>query len=135
MTELLGTYSIIMEETGRIRLPQDVIEVFSELAYLCYGDGPHVKILPPKERDALLRSYLDKPRPLSTKDEWALRDISRSLSKVPIKGKGRLTIPKMFREHGGFKGGEQLMLVGVVRYLELWKSEETYKAAKERLGG
>jgi DNA-binding transcriptional regulator/RsmH inhibitor MraZ len=132
MIELLGTCFVIMEETGRIRLPQDYIDAFGDVVFLCFGEGPHVRLLPREERDALMKAYRDKPRPLSPEDEWALRELTRSLTEVPVKGKGRVTIPKAYREHGGFKGGEQLMLVGVLRHLELWKSEETYKAAKER---
>lgn len=131
MTELLGTYHIKLEETGRIRLPHDLIDSFDENAYLVEGDGPHISIYPKETRDSLLQAYRDLPLPRDPDIEWRLRELTGSLREVPIKGKGRLTLPREYREHGGFDGGEDLLLLGVLDHLELW-SPDTYKAAKER---
>jgi DNA-binding transcriptional regulator/RsmH inhibitor MraZ len=131
MTELLGTYHIKLEETGRIRLPQDVIDYFEDTAYLVEGDGPHISILPKQTRDDLLKAYRELPQPRDPEIEWRLRELTASLKEVPVKVKGRLSIPKEYRQICGLDGGEDILLIGVLDHLEIW-DPETYKAAKER---
>ena len=132
MTGLFGTYFITLEETGRIRLPQDFADAFTDSAFLAFGEGGHIKIIPKSECEALIKSYEEKPRPLSADDEWELKEITRSLTEVPVKGKGRLSIPKRHKEYANLKGGESVMLIGVLRHCEIWASEEAYKLASEK---
>ncbi|HDS30926.1 MAG TPA: hypothetical protein ENN67_07790 [Firmicutes bacterium] len=131
MAEFLGTYVIKLEETGRIRLPQDVIDCFDDNAYLTEGDGPHINIFPKEARDALLEAYRDLPLPRDSEIEWRLRELTSSLKEVPIKVKGRLSIPKEYRETCGLNGGEDIVLIGVLDHLEIWNLQ-TYKTAKDR---
>ncbi len=114
-----------------MRLPQDVIDCFEDTAYLSEGDGPHINIYTREERDSLLAAFRDLPRPLDPDTAWQVRELTGSLKEVQLKGKGRLTLPREYRDHGGFEGKEQLLLLGVLDHLEVW-SPETYKAAKER---
>ncbi|MFH1676216.1 MAG: division/cell wall cluster transcriptional repressor MraZ, partial [bacterium] len=105
---------------------------FPDSAFLAFGEGGYIKIIPKPECEALIKAYDEKPRPLSAEDEWELKEITRSLTEVPVKGKGRLSIPKRHKEYANLKGGESVMLIGVLRHCEIWSSEEAYNLASEK---
>lgn len=121
-----------LEETGRLRLPGDFADEFGESVFLYIGDGPFVRIYPREERDRILEALENLPDLPDEKQEWLLRELGGSMNEIPVKQKGRITLPKAYRDHGGFEGGEDIVLIGCVRYLELWKSEEAYRAERKR---
>ena len=132
MSRFIGTYHVKLEETGRLRLPGDMADDFGDTVYLYTGDEPFIRIYPKAERDRIIEALENLPDLPDEKQEWQLRELGGSINEVAVKGKGRITIPKVYRDHGGFEGGEDIVLIGCVRYLELWKSEEAYEAERKR---
>ncbi len=114
-----------------MRLPGEIANEFGEVVYLYRGDG-FVRIYPSEERERVLSALENLPDLPDENEQWLMRELGGSLSEVPVKAKGRLTLPKAFREHGGFEGGEDLVLIGCVRYAELWKSLDAYEAERKR---
>lgn len=132
MSRLLGKYHIKLEETGRLRLPGDMADAFGDFLYIYLGDGPFVRLYPREERDRIIDALENLPDMPDEQQEWQLRELGGALMEVPIKGKGRLTLPRVCREHIGLEGAEELVLIGCVRYAELWKSEDSYQAERKR---
>ena len=130
MSAFLGTYLITMEDTGRIRLPGTMAELFNDLAVLVYGERPCVEIYPPSSWETLLEEISRGPKPWSEDFEWKVRQKTRSFKEAEIKGKGRLTIPKEHRTYGRLTHTEDLIVIGMIDHIEIW-SQERFKDAEE----
>jgi MraZ protein len=130
--DFYGAYGIVLEKSGRLRLPGDIGESFGEVAYLCEWPGPCVKIYTEEQWNKYIEDLKNLGNRRTGKDEWEVRTVFRSKEKVEVQGQGRITVPQKLRDHAKLRGGDKILMIGAMDHLELWASDDVYDAAYQK---
>lgn len=137
-----GSYSYNIDDKGRIVIPSKFRQEVGDKLYLMRGfDG----CLSLYKHDEFVK-YVDEVQKLpkeSAKTRAYLRLLLSSTVELSIDKQGRSLIPKETLKKYGFDINMQVMFIGQIDHIELWKSdawekyqkdhEESYEADVEEL--
>lgn len=119
-----------LDDSGRIKLPQEFVTAFSKGAVITLGERPCVEIYPVEAWRKIIKEFEQVQRPWPEEFEWQLRQKTMWYKETELKMKARITLPKEHREYARLKSNEEVLVVGMLDHLEVW-SQDKYKDAEE----
>ena len=128
----IGTQHQTVDPKGRIVLParfKRLLTPGDQDTMVLTAGREHCLLLYPLTEWARLAEVLDGlPRGEAKRD--AIRTISDSTLEIELDAAGRLTIPREFLGRAGID--RDVVLVGQLRYIELWAAKEYKRGAEKR---
>lgn len=125
---LTGEYEIVLDEKGRLMIPAKMRSEFgSDSLYITQGiESNHLMLLSNELFGQILNGIVGTD-PLSFFNQ-NVRKLQRALIprsvKVEFDSNGRITIPSRLRAFCNFELKDNLLVLGVGKYIEIWKQEE-----------
>ena len=131
----LGEWTRSLDERYRLTLPLDLAEMIASSSGQCVlaKERPGcVSLWEPGQWDAwleegvsLISGKIQSGRLAGRFDQLQMfgRLLSTRHRRVPIAGRGRVTIPESFRSFLAVEPGEEVLVVGAAVCVELWQSQ------------
>ena len=139
MLSFCGTDFCSIDANGRVKLSPKVLEDFTsrgtDVVLLCLPEGA-VAVYPEETylKIRAAREVADERAAGSFLGRQALRRAGAWSQSQKISAQGRITLPQAFREHAGFSGGSQKIVVaGTELGVELWNSARWDEEQKRML--
>ena len=127
MNGFLGTYSVSLDDKGRINVPakfKGLLEQDIPQLVMCVMDG-FIIVFPQREGGAN-EERLSHLNPSEKDDRNKLREFYARATECEIKS-GKILIPAAQREAAGLKN--EVMIVGMSKTFELWAPDRWEKAS------
>lgn len=128
---LTGEYENILDDKGRLMIPAKLrLEFGQEGVYITQGiEGNHLMVLSVTHFETIMNG-ISGTNPLSMFNP-KVRKLQRALItpsvKVEFDNSGRLTIPQRLRAFANLEVKDNVLILGVGSYIEIWKSSEYEK--------
>ena len=129
---LIGTYSVTLDEKGRISLPAPLRRVLNETnLFLTEGMENSLWLFTTAEWNKLLKTVMDNSNPFSAKSRNLRRRFIGPSHEVEIDKAGRIPVAQSLRDYAGLQ--KDCVVVGQAEYIEIWDeaSFRSYKAANK----
>lgn len=127
MNGFLGTYSVSLDDKGRINVPakfKNLLEQEGPQLVMCVMDG--FLIIYPQREWAANEERLRHLNPSEKDDRNKLRAFYARATECEIKS-GKILIPATQREAAGLK--DEVVIVGMSKTFELWAPDRYEKAS------
>lgn len=128
MEMLIGEYRNTLDEKGRVSFPAKLRSVLQQNELMVTQGLDHCLMLfTLEEWTALTEKIIGSASIFDSQKRIVLRRFIGPAQKVEFDKSGRLSIPQSLREFASLTLGEECVILGVDKYIELWSSEEYAK--------
>jgi MraZ protein len=119
----IGEFEYRVDEKGRVPVPPKfrTDELKSEGMVLCPGADKCVVIYPIAVWSKLAESRASGPL-VNSKERKLNRALFATAFNVEMDAQGRISLPSQLRQYANL--GEQVVMIGVNTYMELWNAEQ-----------
>jgi MraZ protein len=121
--QFFGRYEHSLDVKGRIVLPAKFRAHFESRIFLSQHYDKCVALWTPDEFDTLLAS-MQETQSLSTGERNRVRVWASGATEVEIDRQGRVAIPTWLRTYAGLEEGEEVLVMGAIERIELWRRVE-----------
>ena len=128
MEMLIGEYRNTLDEKGRVSFPAKLRSVLQQNELMVTQGLDHCLMLfTLEEWTELTEKIIGSASIFDSQKRIVLRRFIGPAQKVEFDKSGRLSIPQSLREFASLTLGEECVILGVDKYIELWSSEEYAK--------
>lgn len=121
--KFFGRFEHSLDSKGRIVLPAKFRANFETRMFLTQHYDKCVALWTPEEFDKVLAS-MEEAQSLSAADRNRVRVWASGATEVEIDRQGRVPIPSWLRAYAGLEDGEEVLIMGAIERIELWKRSE-----------
>lgn len=129
---LIGEYRVRVGAKNRVALPKKLREDLADNVVVMRGYEGALLLVSKGSWASLIEEVLNGPL-----TDPKVRDTARFLMggahEVEFDSQGRFVLPQPLVEHSGVRSGEEVVFVGLGKWVELWSAERWNKRL-ERLG-
>ncbi len=130
MSGFLGTYTVNLDEKGRLNVPskfKNILENKYGAQLVTVAMEDYLIVFPHKEWEKN-ETRMDEMLPLNSKEREEVRPYLSSASECEVKS-GKILVPGFQRELVGLS--KELVLVGMSKTFEIWAADK-WKSARSR---
>ncbi len=125
-----GHFDYSLDAKNRLNVPPKFRAAFSEGVVLARGLEPCVWLWPPAAFDRFTDQVIGSLNPVSAERRKLTRYVAGHSFDAELDAAGRITLNPALIEHAGI--GREVVVVGVLDYLEVW-SRERWLAGQDEL--
>ncbi len=125
-----GHFDYSLDAKNRLNVPPKFRAAFSEGVVLARGLEPCVWLWPPAAFERFTDQVLGNLNPVSAERRKLTRYVAGHSFDAELDAAGRITLNPALIEHAGI--GREVVVVGVLDYLEVW-SRERWLAGQDEL--
>jgi len=125
-----GHFDYSLDAKNRLNVPPKFRAAFSEGVVLARGLEPCVWLWPPTAFERFTDQVLGNLNPVSAERRKLTRYVAGHSFDAELDAAGRITLNPALIEHAGI--GREVVVVGVLDYLEVW-SRERWLAGQDEL--
>ncbi len=118
-----GRYGHSLDTKGRIVLPAKFRASFETRIFLTQQSERCVALWTPDEFERVF-AEMAQMQTLSASERNRVRLWSSNVAEVEIDRQGRVQIPPYLREYAGLEDGEDVLVIGAIERIEVWKRIE-----------
>ena len=132
MEMLIGEYRNTLDEKGRVSFPAKLRSVLQQNELMVTQGLDHCLMLFTTDEWTSLTEKITKSASIfDSQKRIVMRRFIGPAQKIEFDKSGRLSIPQSLRDFASLKFGEECVILGVDKYMELWDAAEYRKNFEE----
>ena len=129
---LIGEYRNTLDEKGRVSFPAKLRSVLQQNELMVTQGLDHCLMLFTTDEWTSLTEKITKSASIfDSQKRIVMRRFIGPAQKIEFDKSGRLSIPQSLRDFASLKLGEECVVLGVDKYMELWDAAEYQKNFEE----